>query len=326
MVDKVFENIHRIELPLPRNPLKSVNCYVIKDADRDLVIDTGMNRPECRSAMESGLRDLNVDLTRCDFFITHLHSDHLGLVSHLATEGSTVYFNRIEAEMIRMMKEQGGFGSRMSDFARLAGFSDAEVKDSLANHPGLKFQAPHSVEFSIMDEGDRLDVGGYHFECIHTPGHSPGHLCLYDADAKLMVAGDHVLGDITPNISAMARDENPLGDFLESLDKIYEYDVELALPGHRSLIKDFRGRVDELKEHHLERLDEVLDVLDGQTLPGYNVASRMTWKLRADTWEEVGIMQKWFATGEAIAHLQYLEEKGAVASEDRDGVAFFSST
>ena len=326
MVDKVFENIHRIELPLPRNPLKSVNCYLIKDEGRDLLIDTGMNRPECRSAIESGLKELNVDLNRCDFFITHLHSDHMGLVSHLATEGATIYFNRIEAKMIRTAKEQGGFGSRMTDFARVAGFSDSEVEDSLANHPGLKFQAPHSVEFSILDEGDFLDIGGYHFECIHTPGHSPGHLCMYDAQTKLMVAGDHVLGDISPNISAMTREENPLGDFLQSLDKVYAYDVELALPGHRSLIQDFRGRVDELKDHHRQRLDEALGILDGKARSGYDVASQMKWKVRGRTWEDVGIMQKWFATGEAIAHLQYLEEKGTVASEDRDGAAYFSAT
>ncbi|MDK1021449.1 MAG: MBL fold metallo-hydrolase [Candidatus Hydrogenedentes bacterium] len=325
MVDKVFENIHRIEVPLPRNPLKSVNCYVVKGADRDLVIDTGMNRPECRSAMESGLKELNVDLTRCDFFITHLHADHLGLASHLATEGSTVYFNRTEAKMVRMMKEKGGFGSRMTDFARLAGFSDAEMKDSLRNHPGQRFQAAHSVDFHLMDEGDTLEVGGYHFECIATPGHSPGHLCLYDADTKLMIAGDHVLGEITPNISAMARDENPLAEFLKSLDKVYEYDVDLALPGHRSLIKDFHGRIDELREHHRERLDEVMSVLDGKALPGYDVASRMTWKMKAATWEEVGIMQKWFATGEAIAHLHYLAEKGAVTAEEQDGVTLYSS-
>ena len=326
MADKVFENIYQIEVPLPGSPLKSVNCYVIKDERRDLLIDTGMNRPECRAAIESGLKELDVDLNRCDLFITHLHSDHMGLVSHLATESTTVYFNRTEAKMIQTAKEQGGFGSRMMDFARLAGFSDAEVEDSLSKHPGLKFQAPHSTEFSILDEGDILDIGGYHFECIHTPGHSPGHLCLYDADTKLMVAGDHVLGDITPNISAMTREENPLSDFLRSLDKVYEYDVDLALPGHRSLIQDFRGRVDELKDHHRQRLDEVLAILDGKTLSGYDVASRMTWNMKAHTWEDVGIMQKWFATGEAIAHLQLLEEKGAVASEDRGDTAFFSST
>ncbi len=326
MADKVFENIYQIEVPLPGSPLKSVNCYVIKDERRDLLIDTGMNRPECRAAIESGLKELDVDLNRCDLFITHLHSDHMGLVSHLATESTTVYFNRTEAKMIQTAKEQGGFGSRMMNFARLAGFSDAEVEDSLSKHPGLKFQAPHSTEFSILDEGDILDIGGYHFECIHTPGHSPGHLCLYDADTKLMVAGDHVLGDITPNISAMTREENPLSDFLRSLDKVYEYDVDLALPGHRSLIQDFRGRVDEIKDHHRQRLDEVLAILDGKTLSGYDVASRMTWNMKAHTWEDVGIMQKWFATGEAIAHLQLLEEKGAVASEDRGDTAFFSST
>ncbi len=325
MVDRVFENIHRIEVPLPDNPLRSINCYVVKGDGRYLIIDTGMNRPECRSAIESGLKELDVDLTRCDFFITHMHFDHMGLVSHFASEGSTVYFNRVEAEMIRTMKKRGGFGPRMSDFARLAGFSDADFKDSTHRRPGAKFQSPHLVEFSILDEGDTLEFGEHRFECIHTPGHSPGHLCLYDADSKLMVTGDHVLGDISPNISSMSHSGNPLGSFLESLDKVREYEVDLALPGHRSLIKDFRGRVDELKAHHRERLDEVMTALDGKALPGYDVASRMTWRMKADTWEEVGIMQKWFATGEAIAHLHYLKEKGTVTAEEQDGVTLFSS-
>ena len=325
MADKVFENIHRIVIPLPNSPLKEVNCYVIRDEGRDLIIDTGMNRPECRSAIESGLKELNVDLNRCDFFITHLHSDHMGQVPHLVTDDSTVYFNKIEAEMFQATRDKGGFGSRMAKFARLAGFSEDEVESTVESHPGLKFGAPESIDFKILGEGDYLDFGGYHFEVIHTPGHSPGHLCLYDADTKLMIAGDHVLGDITPNISAMSKKDNPLADFMRSLDKVRAYDVELALPGHRSLIHDFKGRVDELKDHHHERLDEVLTVMDGQQLSGYDIASRMKWRMRGKIWKDAGSTQKWFATGEAIAHLHYLQEKGAIAREERDGAALYSA-
>ena len=326
MYEEVFPTIHRIEVPLPRNPLKAVNCYVIKGPQRHLVIDTGMNRPECRAAMEAGLKKLDVDLERTDFFITHLHADHMGLVSHLASEASTVYFNRPEADMMARAHNDGGFARKMMSFARFVGFSDQEMHESLLKHPGLRYHAPDPVDFVLMDEGDRLQIGEFDFECIHTPGHSPGHLCLYDAEKKLMVCGDHVLGEISPNISAWEEDDDPLRDFLDSLDKVAEKEVELALPGHRGTLHDFEGRIEELKQHHHERLDEVLELLDGKPMVPYDLASHMTWSIKADSWDEVGIMQKWFATGEAAAHLHYLEHEGRAQRETQDGVNVFSVT
>ena len=80
MIEEVAANVYKIEIPLPESPLKSVNSYVIKGKDRNLMIDTAMNREECLNAMMAGLRELAVDIRKTDFFITHLLSDHLGLV------------------------------------------------------------------------------------------------------------------------------------------------------------------------------------------------------------------------------------------------------
>ena len=91
MIKEILPNLYRIEVPLPRNPLQAVNSYVIKAKGQSLIIDTGMNRKECMDVMSSGLKELNVDLKEADFFITHLHADHLGLVSNLATDTSTIY-------------------------------------------------------------------------------------------------------------------------------------------------------------------------------------------------------------------------------------------
>ncbi len=93
MSQEVLPNLFRIEIPLPKNPLKAINSYVIKGTERNLMIDTGMYREECMKAMEAGLHELSVDLNVTDFFITHMHADHIGLVSSLATADSKVYFN-----------------------------------------------------------------------------------------------------------------------------------------------------------------------------------------------------------------------------------------
>ncbi len=119
--------------------------------------------------------------------------------------------------------------------------------------------------------------------------------------------------DITPNIQCWSKIENPLRDYLESLDRIYTLDVELALPGHRSLFTNCNERIEELKVHHRHRAEEVLEILRHGPQHAYQIASQMTWDIEAKSWEEFPIAQKWFATGEAIAHLRYLEDNGLVS-------------
>ena len=81
MTEMMLPNLYRIEIPLPKNPLKALNSYLIKGDGRFLIIDTGMNREECQNAMFTALEELKVDLKKTDFFITHIHADHLGLVA-----------------------------------------------------------------------------------------------------------------------------------------------------------------------------------------------------------------------------------------------------
>ena len=101
--------------------------------------------------------------------------------------------------------------------------------------------------------------------------------------------------------------------YLQSLDRVYDLDVELTLPGHRRLITDHRIRIAELKEHHAKRCDEILRIMaNGRNLSAYEIASRMTWDIKCDSWEAFPLAQKWFATGEAISHLRYLKEEGRI--------------
>ena len=100
MVEEILPDLFRIEIPLPGSPLRYVNAYVVKAKDRNLIIDTGLNRSECLEAMETGLSEAGVNLNNTDFFITHLHADHFALVSRLVKDNHLVYFNRPDAELI----------------------------------------------------------------------------------------------------------------------------------------------------------------------------------------------------------------------------------
>jgi glyoxylase-like metal-dependent hydrolase (beta-lactamase superfamily II) len=326
MISEIESDLRRIEVPLPDSPLKSVNSYVVTSGSRNLVIDTGMLRPECSQVLRGALDELGVDLTVTDFFITHIHADHMGLVTELVAPGCTLYFNRREAGFIEAIRRDPR--TIMDTLMRLAergGFPRQEVEESLRRHPGFRYSPPEYPPFQIVEDGDRIDIGRYGFSVVATPGHTPGHLCLYDAERQLLVSGDHVLGNITPNITAWFEEIDSLGDYLQSLDLAAGLDVKLVLPGHREPFADCSGRIDELKQHHRHRLEEVLDSLRGGRRTAYEVASDLTWDIVADGWSTFPVVQKWFAVGEALSHLRYLERRGQVVSVEQDGRLLYGS-
>ena len=310
-MERILPNLYRMEIPLPKNPLKALNSYVITSPERNLVIDTGWNQKECMDAMRAGLKELEIDIKNTDFFITHLHADHLGLVSNLVTESSTIYFNQPDADRIK----SGIFLDDLMAFARLNGFPEEELQAVPHTHPGFKFRSKGQLDFHILKEGDTLHISDYVFRCVETPGHTKGHMCLYEPTKKILVAGDHILGDITPTITLWSEEGNPLKEYLESLDKVSRLDIEVVLPGHRDILGNPRGRIQELKDHHRKRLDEIVSILAEGKKNAFQVASRMTWDILYDSWDVFPVSQKWFATGEAISHLKYLEEKGLVRRE-----------
>lgn len=151
--------------------------------------------------------------------------------------------------------------------------------------------------------------------CIETPGHTRGHICLYEPEKRVLVAGDHILNEITPNITLWSYDRNPLKEYLSSLNKVSKYDVELVLPGHRSLLGDPEKRIRELKKHHEMRAEEVVGILMDGPQNAFQVAAKMSWDIDCDSWDLFPMTQKWFATGEAIAHLKYFEGQGLIQRE-----------
>jgi len=323
LISETLPGIFKIEVPLPNNPLKALNSFVIKSKDRNLIIDTGMNRDECREAMYSGIKELEIDLKRTDFFITHMHADHSGLVFDLATDNSAIYCSQADAEAISRMSFRGVWDN-MQDFARENGFPEEELEDAVQKHPGYRYCPRGNRSFHTLREGDTISIAGYDFACVETPGHTRGHLCLYDDKKRLLFSGDHVLRDITPNISRWFRDEkNPLGEYLKSLDKVAGLDVDLVLPGHRSIFRDLKERIEELRRHHNHRLDEVLEILSKGEKDAYQVAAMMTWDMTYSSWAAFPVAQKWFATGEALAHLSYLEEQGQVRQRVQNGKCIY---
>jgi glyoxylase-like metal-dependent hydrolase (beta-lactamase superfamily II) len=212
----------------------------------------------------------------------------------------------------------------MIDFARKCGFPAEELEKAVGSHPGRRYSPNTSLSFCVLRDGDTMSVGYYSFGCIETPGHTPGHICLYEPSKKILICGDHILFDITPNITLSFEDRNPLKEYLTSLDKVYDLDVELVLPGHRSIFRNQKERIRELKQHHQTRLEEVTSILKRGKQNAFQVASQMSWDIGYKSWGLFPPAQKLFAFGEALAHLKYIEEEGQVAWRMEDqGIMFF---
>lgn len=321
-MEEILPSLYKIEVPLPGSPLKATNSYVVKGTERSLIIDTGWNREDCMVALVSGLKECGVDLRQADLFITHMHADHSGLVSAIAVEGARIYFGRADAEIIRYITPE--HWDEMIDFAGRCGFPREELERAVGNHPGRRYNPSNSLNLHILKNGDTVSVGDYLFECIETPGHTPGHICLYEPDKKVFICGDHILFDITPNITLSSEERNPLKEYLISLDKVYDLDVRLTLPGHRSTFRNHKERIQELKQHHRARLDEIISILAQGRQNAFQIASQMTWDIGYKSWDLFPPAQKLFAFGEALAHLKYLEEEGAVGRAiEGNGILFF---
>jgi len=317
MIEQITANLYKIEIPLPELELESINSYVIKAENRNLIIDTGINIEECSNAMHAGLKKLEVDLEKTDFFITHFHLDHFSLAPTLIADKSTIYINKIEFDIIDRIRS-GNFLPELANSSRMNGFPEDELQEALrfppVNERGWK--RPHP--FTFLQDKDTLNIGDYQFKCILTPGHTKGHTCLYEPNKKIFISGDHLLGSITPAILARFDDENPLEEYLLSLSRVYKLDIELVLPGHKDIFRNCKERIRELKDHHQERLDEVISIMKEGSKNAYEVASQMVWNIDCDSWNSFPAMQKFFAIGEAIAHLKYLEEKGKIRKEIRE--------
>ena len=323
MYTKIYENpnIYKIDVPLPKNPLRNLNCYVIQDKGESLIIDTGFNQPECEEALLAGLEALEIDWGHTDMFLTHMHSDHVGLVpAVMQGKPGKTYMSKIDHDYL-LWNISGDRWVQYDDFYIKQGFSRQQVDWLRYENPARAYGPTEVFPVVTVEDGDEIRVGDYTFSAVFVPGHTPGQMCLYCEAEQLMFTGDHVLFDITPNITWWSGVEDSLGDYILSLLKLRKYPMELAFPAHRKNDKDVYERIDEIIVHHYIRLQETLDAIDLEDgVHATDIGAKLKWSMRGKSWDDFPLSQRWFAVGETMSHLDYLIVRGLVDRTENNGL------
>ena len=237
MPEEIVSGIYRIPVPLAGNPLKELNAYLLKGADGNLLIDTGFRQPACREALFSGLRELGVRRGEVEVLLTHLHSDHAGLAPEAAGE-RTIYISEVDRPSLDDRSYREKYWGIMDVRFREEGFPRHLMAKMNETNPARSMAPPSGGHYEGLADGQILEKAGCSIQCLLMPGHTPGQMCYWLPERGILFTGDHVLFDITPNITIELSMENPLQDYL---------DESYASPGIKRAIHQVMGIVNELE-------------------------------------------------------------------------------
>jgi glyoxylase-like metal-dependent hydrolase (beta-lactamase superfamily II) len=315
-VEQVRPDVWSIPVPIPHNPLRYVSVYALALSGGGLgLIDTGWDSEEGWAALTAGLAGLggSVDDVR-GVLVTHMHFDHIGLADRVrATSGAWVALHPADAEHIASPRYRDALAAVASEVEFLVSLGAdreeaiADVGPSEAFEPFTRMAIPDR----LLQDGDVADLPGWSLRAVHTPGHTPGHLCFAEERTGLLFSGDHVLPRISPNISTTVDGApDPLRDFLTSLAKAGELTAEEVLPAHEWRFSGLAQRTADLARHHERRMAELLGaVRDHPHSTPWQLAAYLTWSRPWDQYEQ---RMRIFAVTETDAHLRLLSSRGLV--------------
>jgi glyoxylase-like metal-dependent hydrolase (beta-lactamase superfamily II) len=297
--------IRRQTFALPLG-IDHVHCYLLPSSDGAwTAVDTGLGVPDAGTRWTQALDRLDAPVKR--IAITHFHPDHVGAAADLAELTGAPVFQGVDDydQCVRTWGDLRVEG-RMPDYLRVHGTPEEDVESF--EEEGRAF-----VQFvRFVREPERLEPGGEldGWDVLHLPGHADGHLALLRDG--ILVAGDTLLGSITPNVGLYPDSRpDPLADYLTSLERIAELAPRIALPGHGEPIEDPAGRARELIAHHGERLERTAEALDGDPVSAYDVSLTLFP-------DPLPVTLRRFALAETRAHLEYLVRRDGARRVDGD--------
>jgi glyoxylase-like metal-dependent hydrolase (beta-lactamase superfamily II) len=315
-------------MPIAGHTLGGVCAFLVRDDDGYALIDSGMDIPSCVEALEGHLAALGVPISAIHTVVaTHCHLDHLGQASRLrARSGARVWLHALDAPLVDPAQPSGD-----ADLAALVGW--------LTRHgfpPDQAEQGRQAVDTGqgetyllvpdrLLEGGESFAVGPYRFEVVWTPGHTPGHVCLFEATRGQVLTGDHLFAKAAPNVRLMSYSPiDTMGRYVESLERIAALPVERALPAHGDPFEQVAARAGQVIRHQLDRRERLRAMLTDRPQTAYEMAQIVWGPGARTTWDSFHGRLRRNAALTLAAHLEQLALDGEVARHDEGGIVAFT--
>jgi glyoxylase-like metal-dependent hydrolase (beta-lactamase superfamily II) len=326
-VTEVAPGLHRLALPLGIHGVSTVSAYLLAGDGADTLVDCGIAAaptadgdpgPDGTAALEAALTACGSGFELVErLVVTHAHIDHFGLAGevvrrsggelwmHRSTELDVAKYADPDEAVDRrelMLADHGLYGPELTETSR-------GLCDWLPAMPSIGRPS------TVLDGGERFTAGNRTWEVVHTPGHSPGHVCLWNAAERLLCSGDHLLQLVSPPVTFERGFEiDPMGSYLASLDRVAALAPDLVLPGHGPPIRDGARRAASISRNKRRRLDRIREMVDTH--------ERTVTELTAELFPTpMSGAQRHFAIAEILADLAYFEVRNVLVRTRRaDGV------
>lgn len=294
-------------LPFP-SPLAFSFGYLLA-VDRGVIaVDLGWNSDSSWQAFQLGMERAGVDLDDLiGVVVTHVHPDHYGLARRVR-EHSGAWIAMHSAEVPHIVADAEQSRRRVADMSAWlveCGVPDREIAEIHREETELRASFATIMPDLHLADGDEVPGTAGSLVALHTPGHTPGHLCFHERERNMLFTGDHVLPRVTPNVSRRpGYGDDPLRDYLRSLEGLKGLGNDaLIMPGHEWAFDSLLPRLEFLAEHHEARSREVEDVVAGGASTVWEVAVALRW---ARPLEQLASRGRRQALGETHAHLHRL--------------------
>jgi glyoxylase-like metal-dependent hydrolase (beta-lactamase superfamily II) len=306
--------------------MRAINAYLVRDADGYVLIDCGLDLPVAWDALLEQLRALGAPLESIHTVVaTHAHPDHLGLAHRIRERsGGALWLHAADweflrqrylqpaenrAQWLRWLEQYGVPTTTAQEITRSFGRGQAEIEALAPDR--------------LVAGGEVLEAGPYRLELQWTPGHTPGHVCLYEPAHRLLFTGDHILPNVSANVSpAPFAATNPLPIYLESLDFFAGLPVDLGLPGHGAPMTALGPRLVQLRDHQLHRQEQLQGLLTPRPQTAYELANQLWTGERSLSSDRFPEQFRRNAVGTLIAHLEFLADQGKAQRHEGPVIAF----
>jgi glyoxylase-like metal-dependent hydrolase (beta-lactamase superfamily II) len=316
LIDRILPDLYRITLPMPFR-LRHVHAYAMLHDGKVALFDTGMNIPDTYRVLDEALATLGKTTGGIDrIFLTHFHADHCGTAGKLQEiSGAAVYLSAPDDARLQYNSRHEELIERARNFFLPQGLP-LKAMENLVKLMAVFREA--TVPFRVdrhLQPGEKFTLGGRTIEVIAAPGHTAGQMCFYLPGDGILLAGDHILPDITPNLSPdiFRLEYRPLRSFLESLCAVRDLPVRMVWPAHGDPYPDLARRVDEILGHHAERTRLIVEALRGEEKTAFEVSGIIFGT-------DLPEFDQFLALNETYVHIVELVDRGAVRTAERGGL------